>query len=408
MILGEVYMKKHLFLVWEFYSGSITPLIIIMIVMTFAQYTFTNVMGISNYIGYSKKVFNESSLENALYYIPAKNEDYYALSTDEQKAQDAETKEKLLEIDGVEELCVNRAVTGRYHDKYVNFILYDDAMLSRFKLSMDKGEWLSGEFTNDCVIGGSLFNDVDVGDEIECLLGNGSISLKISGKMSYPAYIPQMLGGDSAEKLFRCYDNVILMVYSPYLIEQLKELDANVIEYENYFVVLNPEISDDNKKLVTDILSATGRYLTYDEIIDNTDKVNDYRIKTKLPMPLYAFVISSVSVFSLSLLMTQKKIGEFSVYYIVGCSKKKVMALIATALSAVSALPCLLNIANILIDPYLFRTDDSRINKANCYIDNRMIIPLIAYTIFIVAVTVGAALSTYRNKSVADILRRVE
>ena len=122
MILGEVYMKKHLFLVWEFYSGSITPLIIIMIVMTFAQYTFTNVMGISNYIGYSKKVFNESSLENALYYIPAKNEDYYALSTDEQKAQDAETKEKLLEIDGVEELCVNRAVTGRYHDKFVNFI----------------------------------------------------------------------------------------------------------------------------------------------------------------------------------------------------------------------------------------------------------------------------------------------
>ena len=401
-------MKKQLCLIWEFYRGSIAPLTLMVLVMTFAQYTFTNVMGIGNYIGYAKKVFEESSLENALYYIPAKSEDYYALSTEEQKAQDAEVKERLLEMEGVEELCVNRAVTGRYRDKFVNFILYDDAMLSRFRLKMDRGEWLSEAFDENCVVGGSLFSNADVGDELECLLGDGSISLRVSGKMAYPAYIPQMLGGDSADKLLRCYDNVLLMVYTPELAGRLHTLHANVIEYENYFVILKPDISEENRKRVTDLLSASGRYLTYEEIIDNTDQVNDYRIKTKLPMPLYAFVIASVSVFSLSLLMTQKKLGAFSVYYIVGCSRKRIMALIAAALSLVSALPCLLNIANILIDPYLFRTDDARVNKANCYIDSGMVIPLLAYTAFIIAVTVGAALSTYRNQSAADIQRRVE
>ena len=401
-------MKKQLCLIWEFYRGSIAPLTLMVLVMTFAQYTFTNVMGIGNYIGYAKKVFEESSLENALYYIPAKSEDYYALSTEEQKAQDAEVKERLLEMEGVEELCVNRAVTGRYRDKFVNFILYDDAMLSRFRLKMDRGEWLSEAFDENCVVGGSLFSNADVGDELECLLGDGSISLRVSGKMAYPAYIPQMLGGDSADKLLRCYDNVLLMVYTPELAGRLHTLHANVIEYENYFVILKPDISEENRKRVTDLLSASGRYLTYEEIIDNTDQVNDYRIKTKLPMPLYAFVIASVSVFSLSLLMTQKKLGAFSVYYIVGCSRKRIMALIAAALSLVSALPCLLNIVNILIDPYLFRTDDARVNKANCYIDSGMVIPLLAYTAFIIAVTVGAALSTYRNQSAADIQRRVE
>ena len=315
---------------------------------------------------------------------------------------------RLLAMDGVEELCVNRAVTGRYRDKFVNFILYDDAMLSRFRLKMDRGEWLSESFDGNCVVGGSLFSDADVGDALECLLGEGSISLRVSGKMAYPAYIPQMLGGDSADKLLRCYDNVLLMVYTPELADRLHALHANVIEYENYFVILKPDISEENRKRVTDLLSASGRYLTYEEIIDNTDQVNDYRIKTKLPMPLYAFVIASVSVFSLSLLMTQKKLGAFSVYYIVGCSRKRIMALIAAALSLVSALPCLLNIANILIDPYLFRTDDARVNKANCYIDSGMVIPLLAYTAFIIAVSVGAALSTYRNQSAADVQRRVE
>lgn len=401
-------MKKHMKLVWEYYRGSVPSLLIIMIIMTFAIYTFVDVLGINNYIGYAKKVYISSSLENALYYIPAKNNDYYMLSAEEQQAQDAVVKKQLLAIDGVEGLCVNRVLTGLYQGKFVNFILYDEEMISRFKLDMSSGEWISPTFTDECVVGGSIFENAEIGDSVVCALGNGTLTVTVAGKMAYPAYIPQMLGGESADRLFKCYDNVIMMYDSSFLREQLNSLGVYVTEYENYFVLLESDISDANRNAVTELLNNTGRYYTYDDIIENTNEVNSYRVKTKLPFPLYAFIISTIAAFSLSLLMTEKKLEEYSIYYIVGCSKKKSICIIATALLIITAVPCLLNILNILIDPYMFRTDDGRIYKDNCYIDNSMIIPILLYMIGMIILTVAVALFTYIKKSPMEIRRRTE
>lgn len=405
-------MRKHIGLIAEYYRGAIPGVILIMVIMTFAVYTFVNVMGLNEYIGYTKQIYRDSGLENALYFIPSKNEDYYMMPSGEQRSLDMLIRKEILSKPGVDDFCINRAVTGMYGDKYINIIFYDDTMLQRFKVKLRDGFWLDNygdeKGSQKCIIGGELFNGIHTGSEITMSIGGTDILFNIGGRMGYPAYVPQLLGGDSADDLFRPLDNVILTRYSETIIEKFKSAEINIIEYENYFIVLSENITPEQYSAVTELLTKYGRFYNYSEIIQNTDETNAYKIKTKMPFPLYAFIISTISLLCISILMTTKKLKEYSVYYLVGCSKLRSVIYITAALSIIVVFPCGMNIINILTDPYMFRGSASAVNKSNCYINTQMIIPILIYMIASISVTVTAAVSIYMKYSPFEIRRRTE
>lgn len=405
-------MKKHIELIIEYYRGAALGVLLIMIIMTFAVYTFVNVMGLNEYIGYTKQVFMDSGLENALYFIPSKNEDYYMMSSDEQRTADMLIKEEILSSSGVAQLCVNRAITGMYGDKFVNIIFYDDVMLQRFKVTLNSGIWLDSikdeKLLNKCIVGGNLFNNINIGSDIITDIRGIAVDFQVAGKMGYPAYIPQFLGGNSADDLFKPLDNVILMYYSDSVVDNFQSNGISVMEYENYFIVLNDDITSDEYSSVIQLLTKYGAFYTYDEIIKNTDETNAYKVKTKIPPPLYAFIISTISLLCISILITTKKLKEYSVYFLIGCSKRRSIAYITVALSLIVALPCGINILNILVNPYLFRDSMSSINQSNCYISAKMIIPIIIYMFISVSVSVMTATSVYMKYSPFEIHRRSE
>lgn len=410
-------MRKHLTFILDYYRNSYLSIILIFIVTTFAIFTLINVLGINEYITYTKNIYINSGLENALYFIPSKGDDYYNNSPDEAiRAADEAIKEKIKNKNGVDRVIVNRAVTGLYDNKFTNIIFYDNAMNNTFKINTKDDIWFdkfpvqnySSNGYYDCIIGGDLFDGINNNDNIEISIGNNPMNLKVVNKMNKPVYIPQFFNGNSTDDLFVPLDNAILMYYTEDVKQFFYNIGADIINYENYFIKLNDNISYNERTDLYNLLYDYGIFYTYDDIIKNTNETNAYKIKTKLPFPIYSFLISTISLISIAILITNNKIKDYSIYYLCGCSKLKSIFYMSAALCLIGLVPCLLNICNIIFNPYLFRGSMSTINERTCYINNTMIIPVLIYLCCIIFISIIIPTIIYLKNPPIEIKRKTK
>jgi hypothetical protein len=118
-------------------------------------------------------------------------------------------------------------------------------------------------------------------------------------------------------------------------------------------------------------------------------------------------IISTFAMFGISILAYQKKSYEYGIWHICGCGKKTILLNMITGIGAVGIIAGLLNIASILINPYLLRDGNSAYNTYNCIIDNSAIIYIVIYIMITAAISVSTAYSGYHSASPAEIRRKV-
>ena len=76
---------------------------------------------------------------------------------------------------------------------------------------------------------------------------------------------------------------------------------------------------------------------------------------------------------------------EYSRYYLIGCTKRKGIWLIAMPLSVIFSIPCIINIISVTCCPNLFRAGN-KTGAITYLFEANTIIPLVIYLALIIAI----------------------
>jgi hypothetical protein len=391
--------------------------------MTFAIYSFVNIIGIYEYATYSKKLFINAKMENSVYFMISRNSDMGG--GPEAMRYINKIMEDIKNTPGVESLfsddCIQAGFKKITNGQYgiVNIALYTNDMINRFKFKIKSGKWLDDTSSDssiiECVIGGiAAWEGINVGDIIEVDVSNKNqknLKLKVIGILSEPCYAHSYGNGGSyinTGSFLDFRDNHIIVRETTELIQMTKETDAFISSSFNFFVNFDNNITESQKIYVLDLLVKYGSYSDYDEITKNTDDKILYELKTKLPFPLFSFIISFSALISTSILLVYKKVYDFSVYTLCGCNKAKCIAFMAISLGIPGIIAGGFNMLNIIIDPYYFRNIDSYINADNCMITNNFILPIMLITILTISISIFIPMFNYYKYPPIEIYRRIK
>lgn len=186
---------KKLRLLAGFYRKNWISCLVLTAILTFALFQTAGFLGTLRYMNYAKNFWNNSQVENSLYYMPT------AFESEDPRSGAAKLDLEAQNFPAVESVLCLRSTTGKLLGKYINVVICDDAYLSTFR-PVDVGRWLDEDGTadTDAVVCGYLFDDVSLGETVTVDFGweePKPVTFTVTGKKLEPAYLPS-LGAASA------------------------------------------------------------------------------------------------------------------------------------------------------------------------------------------------------------------
>lgn len=132
-------------------------------------------------------------------------------------------------------------------------------------------------------------------------------------------------------------------------------------------------------------LESKGVVATHEKIINDSNQVIDSWVATALPLPLFLLIIATINIISISTVIVKRTMPEYSRYYLIGCTKRKGIWLIAMPLSVIFSIPCIINIISVTCCPNLFRAGN-KTGAITYLFEANTIIPLVIYLALIIAI----------------------
>lgn len=380
---------KQVRLLLSFFSEMTFPAIVVCAVMTAAMLVMTFVTGEYQFIMGNLDYYKASSLQNAVYYTIDEPQ------TEDPFADIAITEtviETIRQFDCVASVLTDRIVSPlKYNnDEERMFLhLYSEDVLDTFPVyqhldachaaDMDVE---TGTETAVLVIGSQPFGDIAVGDTLPLYLLRGEtripFEVRVTG-ISYQPHITPCFSGGGTYPIVNDFLNegtTLIARETPELLAFFKE-NCYPFLYPEVFVDFKPGI--DNTECLA-YMAQNGTYAHYAEIIQNTQEEVDYLLKSQMPLPLFFLFIASMALFSVAVLFLFKKMRQYSIYYICGCSRRRCNRLIIASLGLLTVIALLLNIAIIAVVPTL--RIHGIIELDNILLDWRNYMYVTAYAVF--------------------------
>ena len=282
---------------------------------------------------------------------------------------------------------------------------YSTEIASKIKLNTDIKEYVSGEKI-ECVACGGVASSGDI------------LNLKLLGDMekSLDFYVNGTTEEDFLYLLFNTSGGEGLLTASG-LMEEAKVLfvtgqafldyvgEENQYYDINCYVIYEDDATAIEKEAARDIIKQHGEYQTVSNIIDTSKAIGINEVKHISIIPQIILGVVTFACCTVIILIMQTKMEEYSVYYLCGHSKKRIIMLSYGCLSLIMIFPCVLNILIIA-----FRDKISEIigfSFGTVIYSNKQIIFTIAYLIIMLIVTGMIEFGMIAKMSPIEMYRRM-
>ncbi len=255
---------------------------------------------------------------------------------------------------------------GRNIYNYADFqiICSDEPTYKLWDYSLSNGSWFwntkeSSEYPN-VVLCGTIFENVDVGRNIDIIFNNSPYTVHVIGKVAAPYHTIRFTGDECSldnfsNTIFVLRDDKTIdyfgeqILYRPasafvaYKDSATKEEIEQCREfYESFFTNENPYFSFDLNVVldmagVDDIESFQGS--PYDSTAELAERAKDIVMTTvtaTLKQDLIIPLISTFMFVALSVLLVRKKQRDYSIYYFCGCSKRKTFLISLAGIASIA------------------------------------------------------------------------
>lgn len=407
-------MKKLNLFITSF-SQNILSSIILIVILSFALASVQNVIGQYRYITYSRYIIENENLQNSDYFMV----DYDSLPFEPDKRMEytKSIRDKISEFDGIKGIAYSQKTVCDYRSSNMTISIYNEFMEKAFSKQLTEGKWFEDtENTSDIpnvVVSGAIFNDIPVGSDISITLyGNDQNSkvtqqtVHIIGKVGYPWYTADYhtMSDNVSTSDFLVQTNQIIFDDTNQVYNLLNNhSNISSLSY-SYFVLYTNDCTDQQKENIRDYFKTVGSYVSYDKILENTNKEIRNELIKKIVTPIFLLIVATIALISISTLNTYKKLRDHSIYYLCGCSRKKSFAYLFAEISFVAIIATIINIiyVSITINQLL----SGSMEYSNCIIDYKNILFSMIYCIVTIAVTVVLPFSVYKKNTPLEIYRR--
>lgn len=369
---------KTFTLCYSFIKKNMLPIIITMLMLTAAMFILSTFIGEYNYTSYTKNVMSNDKLADGVYFMP-----YYE---DETFIRDnSGLKDEIVQFDACSHILTYGSFAVDLNDSVANVMIYDKQMRESFRLHTEKGRWLSDdpEFT-EAVIGGVTWGKTKIGDIITLDNNISAVVVGIIGdSVVYPSFNVSSNSVQDAGMLFGVNDTMVFLTGETIPQEKLQKYSLS--SGRNFYVVFNDGAAGGEKEQLISFLESKGAVASHEKIMNDSNEVIASWVASALPLPLFLLIIATVNIISISAVIVKRTMPEYSRYYLIGCTKRRGIWLIAMPLCVIFSIPCVINIISITCCPNLFRAGD-RTGAITYLFDAYTVIPPIIYLVFLIIV----------------------
>lgn len=413
-------MKKMKFF-FMFYRQNLIAVLILLYLMTISIFNMVELVGEYNYYTYTLKYFTEH-FNKGIYYMPSvkPNQDFRQGNWDynELKSKKWSAVERIVNPPG-------SFIT--YEDNAVNIIICDEDFLNTGMSFSDDGVWFTEDSTNydlpiDVVVSGYMFQYVKVGDVIELPVYNldntfkKTMTANVIGKDHEPSYTLSL--GYSADqvsttKLFGYggHNGIYMTAESFKRVYEIEDQDELAYRSENNLICFRDGASEGEIQEVVEELSTRGICISFEDIKAFSKEEIEDQLREKLPMPLFMLIVSTFSMISVGILITERQMDDYKIYFLCGCSRRKSFANIFSAIMLIGFIASAINVAYVLLFPHIFSkiTSGSTVEGYLNYfriMSNDIIIYILGYVLAASLLSVIVPFILMRKKSAMMLYNR--
>lgn len=401
---------KRLKMILSDFRESLGANLVLLFVMTAVIFLFLYTYGQYRFSTHNYNVLRKN-LSNFVYF-----EDFVIdFGGEESYKETMEVVNQINEFDAVKTAYYYLGAAGFLGDLRCNVSVYNED-IRKLCPEPEKGEWFTQGKNEDgsfnVVVAGSDFYNAKVGSEYTFYIGlpgteQVEVKIRICGVMGFPCYFPNFNGGGTfvgANKLFTPGDCIIFDNEAiQFIIDARSEMFHGSM---NRIVEFEPDASEEEIEECLQYFSSRGTYHDEEEILNQSREDLAYFFKTAMLFPLFLLFTAGLTFLSISTLSVYKKIDKQAVYYLVGCSKKRILADVLIQIGIVSFVSGLLNILFAL--SYSFLRAKQIILMDNVLFDSQVIWVTIGILLFIYALTAMTVVLILRKKSPVALLRKFE
>lgn len=407
---------KHLKFIFSLYSKNWLSAILLIFVTSVSLFTLTNAIGKYQFYHYSLDLFSSTKLnDHDVYFMPFVSEDQRKDPESNYLSMEQATSNTVQQIKntaGVEAVIQSPfLISGEYKGNSLLMAIYDRELNEKFSLPLETGTWFRNTAKTknaEAIAGGYSFQNVQVGSAIhvEYKKRNGitkEIDLKIVGKLKDPSAFPNFsLSGTTifADDIWKWQD--VLILNQKNLPDDVGK-DAQV-SGSNFFISIR---SQANYDAALRSIEQFGTVKPYRKILSDSSINAENKIRQNLPIPLFFLFISSMTQLSVSVLFVNKKIPEFGIYYLYGCTKFRYFCSLMICITALALVSVLINFVMVVEYPALLHY--GILNLGHVVFDCRQIFSFVLpYEIISLLCSILFCFSIFRKKTPIELYRRLE
>jgi len=403
---------KTIILWWSFIKKHFVPMVITALLLTVSMFAVTTFYGQYLYMTYTRDVLLRSNLQNGGYLMNFYSyEDFEDGDSDPIELMEkyyTEQKKTIESFAACKYVLKNESFyigdTSGYDMGYHCFP-YDKNHRLGFPLDVDKGRWLSENPTyTEAVIAGNYW-DKKVGDVLHL---EGGLSATVVGIIEGAAFCPDFGHSSNsncpADSLFR---TAICNVYiSKETVEPQTLSERRIYSPYNCYVVFDENASKEDLADLTRYLESQGVFAPYSKIITDSNKEIDDWLYLSFPLPVFLAAVCTISILCICTVIIKRSMNEYSKYYLMGCTKRKIIYLVTAPMIISFGLPCAINLLSVLVFPHFLRAGEMYFYKQDYILDHRAAIIILIYWGALAVLLVIMPMMFYRKYSPLSLYRR--
>ncbi len=268
-------------------------------------------------------------------------------------------------VDDVYSYTVCETGYNLYNDVSFKMLCAEKATYQLFDYSLSNGNWFwdttESSIYPNVVLCGTLFENVDVGNDIDITLNNKHYMVHVIGKVAAPYRVIRF---DSSERhtyeSLETTGNTIFVLNDKktvnYFGEQIlyypddaivvyksdateKEIADCRAFYESYFTNENSYFDFDIEEFMEEYGEVFAEVKTFEPTTDKVKKSFDIMTEDffdNLFESLLLVLISTFMLVALSMLLVRTKQRDYSIYYLCGCSKRKTFLISLAGIASIA------------------------------------------------------------------------
>ncbi len=194
------------------------------------------------------------------------------------------------------------------------------------------------------------------GDEDSLSCDNESLNFVVKGVTDsdflYPVFdLSGSAGTLCASSLL--YTPDVLFVSGQSFLDYIGE--ENLYYDTNCYVIYKQTATEDEKNQARSVIEEHGDYQRIADIIENSKSTEIDQIKKIIIIPRVMLGVITFACFTMILLTMQTKLEEYSVFYLCGHSKPRILIMSFFCISLVMVVPCIINVLIILFSDTISR-----------------------------------------------------